>query len=362
MGSSERQAEVSSETVGSVDGNPVTRYSLENSTGMIVQILTYGGILQSIQVPDRAGNLANVALGFATLDDYLTKNRYFGCITGRFANRIANGRFTLDGKDYQLATNNGPNALHGGLKGFDKQIWSAASTRSGGPDVSLALSHRSPDGEEGYPGTLDVTVTYVLTAGNELQIHYSATTDAPTIVNLTNHCYFNLAGEGSGDIYRHRIRLNASGYLPTDETSIPLGEIAPVAGTPFDFRESTEIGARIRDGHEQIVAGRGYDHNYVLDRPSPDDGSLDLVARVEEPTSGRVMEVFTTEPGVQFYTGNYLDGAVAGAGGRTYRQGDGLALETQHFPDSPNRPEYPSTVIRPGQPFASTTAYAFSTI
>jgi len=346
---------------GDVEGEPVERYTLTNANGMEVAVLTYGGVIQSIRVPDRDGTMANVVLGFNTLDDYVARSPYFGAIVGRYANRIARGQFTLDGETCQLAINNGPNSLHGGEKGFDKQIWTA-SEGSATDGQSLVLSYTSPDGEGGYPGTLDVTVTYTLTGDNALRIDYHATTDKTTVLNLSNHSYFNLAGEGSGSVLDHELMLNASSFTPVDDTLIPTGEIAPVAGTPFDFTTAKPIGQDIRDGSsDQIVIGRGYDHNVVLDRPKGDDTSLVQVARVVEPTTGRVMEVETTEPGVQFYTGNFLDGTFAGSGGKVYRQGDGFCLETQHFPDSPNQPGFPSTELAPGEEFTSTTVYTFST-
>jgi aldose 1-epimerase len=353
---------ITSEPFGDVDGEAVERYTLTsaNANGMEVKILTYGGIVQSIRVPDRNGEMANVALGFDNLDDYVGSSPYFGCITGRYANRIARGVFSLEGRRWFLALNNGANHLHGGVKGFDKRVWAAEQVNDA-DGVGLALSRTSPDGEEGYPGALEVTVTYRLTADNELRIDYHATTDAPTVVNLTNHSYFNLAGEGSGSIYGHELQLTASNYTPTDEAAIPTGEIAPVAGTPFDFTQRRPIGERIRDASsEQIVFGRGYDHNFVLDRQNPDDTSLILAARAHEPESGRTMEIYTTEPGIQFYSGNFLDGTLVGPIGGVYRQGDGFALETQHYPDSPNQPAFPSTELRPGEEYASTTVYAFS--
>jgi aldose 1-epimerase len=358
-GSPTAEPGLTSEQFGEVEGEAVERYTLTNASGMEVNILTYGGIIQSIRVPDRDGQLANVVLGFATLDEYVAGNPYFGCITGRYANRIARGTFSLEGERYFLALNNGTNHLHGGEKGFDKYVWDAEDT-SGADGPTLTLRRTSPDGEEGYPGTLEVAVTYTLTDANEIHIDYEATTDAPTIVNLTNHSYFNLAGEGSGSIYDQELQINASRYTPTDATAIPTGELAEVAGTPMDFTQPTAIGSRIREGFEQIVLGRGYDHNYVLDRTSPDDTSMIVAARVEDPASGRVLEISTTEPGIQFYSGNFLDGTLVGTSGSVYRQGDGFALETQHFPDSPNQPDFPSTELRPGETYTSTTVYAFS--
>lgn len=340
------------------DGTVIDVYMLTNRLGMEVRVLTYGGILQSIRVPDRRGVLENVALGFDNLDDYVERNDpYFGTITGRYANRIAEGRFTLDGVEYQLAVNNPPNHLHGGEVGFDKQVWEVTDTFADRDGAGLTLRYVSPDGDEGYPGELTTDVTYTLTNKNEIVMRYVATTDAATVVNLTNHAYFNLAGEGSGSIEGHLLQLNASHYTPVDDTLIPTGESAAVAGTPFDFRQPTEIGARLRDSHEQLLFGLGYDHNFVLDRSG--DG-LEVAARLSDPASGRTLTVRTTEPGIQFYSGNFLDGTLVGTGGRTYRQSDGLALETQHFPDSPNKPEFPSTVLRPGEVYDTTTIYQFS--
>ena len=339
------------------DGTAVERYRLTNAGGMEVDVITYGGIVTAIRVPDRDGWPANVVLGLPTLEDYVAKNPYFGTITGRYANRIAGGRFTLEGKEYRLALNNGPNSLHGGKIGFDKRVWKASEAAA--PDgVALALSYLSPDGEEGYPGNLAVKVTYTLTDADELRLDYEATTDKATVVNLTSHSYFNLAGDGSGGVEDHELLLNAGAYTPVDATLIPTGAVEKVAGTPLDFTRPTPIGARLRDGHEQLVRGRGYDHNFVLDKPAP--GALSLAARVREPRSGRVLEVRTTEPGMQLYTGNFLDGTLVGGAGRMYRQGDGFCLETQHFPDSPNRPAFPSTVLRPGEIFRSTTVYRFT--
>jgi aldose 1-epimerase len=341
------------------DGTQVDRYVLTNDK-LRVGIITYGGILQTIETPDRRGHWSNVALGFDNLEDYVERSPYFGSITGRYANRIANGQFTLDGVSYQLPINNDPNSLHGGDIGFDKIVWEAEpfQTRS---SVGLRLTHVSPDGDQGYPGTLTVEVIYTITR-NDIRMDYRATTDAPTIVNLTNHAYWNLAGEGAGTIDDHRLEIKARNYTPVDATLIPTGEIAPVAGTPMDFRRSTAIGERNRDGSfEQLVIGLGYDHNWVLDRRDDTYTKLEQAARLVEPTSGRVLTVLTTEPGLQFYGGNFLDGTLIGTGGNMYRQGDGLALETQHYPDSPNQPDFPSTVLRPGEVYETTTIYRLST-
>jgi len=346
------------EPFGEAFDEPVQRFILANTSGLGITVLTYGGVIQSILVPDRDGRLVNVALGFSSIDDYVNLSPYFGCITGRYANRIANGQFTLEGETYQLAINDEPNTLHGGERGFDKRIW----TPSNVTDTSISLSYTSPDGEEGYPGTLDVTVTYTLTDDNAIQIDYEATTDATTVVNLTNHTYFNLNGDGVGSILDHELQLNASNYTPVDDTLIPTGEIASVEGTPFDFREPKPIGQDIRNyAYEQLALGRGYDHNFVIDRSSPDDHELIPIGRAKSPNTGIVLEVETTEPGVQLYTGNFLDGTFAGAAGQAYRQGDGFCLETQHFPDSPNKPDFPSTVLEPGDTYTSTTIYRFST-
>ncbi|MGK5680982.1 aldose epimerase family protein [Actinoplanes sp. URMC 104] len=343
-----------SESWGATSEGSVERHTLSNSSGVRVRILTYGGILQSIEVPGRDGEVANVVLGFSSLQEYVDNpGPYFGALIGRYANRIARGQFELDGAMWQVPVNNGPNSLHGGATGFDKRIWSAAPTADG-----LVLTHVSPDGDQGYPGTLTATVTYTLT-DDGLRLHYRATTDAPTVVNLTNHSYFNLAGEGSGSIYDHVLQLNAAAYTPVDATAIPTGEIAPVDGTPMDFRTPTPIGERIRAGEEQLLISGGYDHNWVLDDPG---AGLRLAARVVDPGSGRTLEVHTTEPGVQFYSGNFLDGTFAGTSGRAYRQGDGFALETQHFPDSPNRDTFPSTVLRPGETYESTTVLKFGLV
>jgi aldose 1-epimerase len=335
------------------DGTPVDLFVLTNAAGVKVKIMTYGGIVTELHVPDRDGKLVDVVLGYDDLKGYLEKNPYFGAIVGRVANRIAHGKFTLDGKEYTLAINNGPNALHGGRKGFDKKVWKAEPlSATNGP--ALRLTYTSPDGEEGYPGTLTTTVTYTLTDKNELRIDYTATTDQPTPVNLTNHSYFNLAGPASGDILGHELMLNAAEYTPVDDKLIPTGEIKPVSGTPLDFTVATAIGARI-----DLLKGEpgGYDHNFVL---RGEGKSLALAARVHEPKTGRVMEMETTEPGVQFYSGNFLDGTITGKGGVVYRKHQGFCLEAQHFPDSVNHPNFPSIILRPGKTYTQTTVYRFS--
>jgi aldose 1-epimerase len=344
-------------------GTAVDKYTLRNAHGMSVSVLTYGGIIQSLSVPDNRGHARNVTLGFANLagytsDAYVKSNPYFGAIIGRYGNRIGGAQFSLDGKTYALDKNNGPNSLHGGTKGFDKFVWNAEQI-PGSKTVGLRLSRTSPAGEGGYPGNLAVSVLFTLNNANQVRFAYTATTDAPTVVNLTNHSYWNLAGEGSGTIYDHRLKLNASRYTPIDDTLIPTGALDPVAGTPFDFRTFHAIGARIRGNDQQLVFGRGYDHNFVLNPKK--GGGMNLAARLRDPSSGRQLTITTTEPGIQFYSGNFLDGTLYGTSGRQYRQGDGLALETQHYPDSPNKPAFPSTRLDPGQTYRSTTVYAFST-
>jgi aldose 1-epimerase len=340
------------------DGVSVEEYTLSNDN-MEVRIITYGGVITSIRVPDQKGQLSNVVLGFERLEPYLTQSPYFGCITGRYANRIANAKFTLNGKEYKLSANDGTGLLHGGFKGFDKQIWKVKEITTDA-QVGIELSYLSPDGEEGFPGNLDTTVTYTLNAQNELNIAYQATTDKVTVLTLTNHSYFNLAGEGSGAIFDHELMLNADHYTPVNSVAIPTGEIAKVEGTPFDFRKAQRIGERIRSGHQQMVYGRGYDHNWVLNRANPKDGEMMLAAKVLEPKSGRTLEVLTTEPAIQFYSGNFITGTLVGPSGNTYRQGDGLCLETQHYPDSPNQPTFPSTVLNPGETYDTTTVFRFS--
>jgi aldose 1-epimerase len=337
------------------DGQAVDVYTLANDAGMRVGILTFGGIIATLEAPDRQGRLANVVLGLDSLSGYAHRSPHFGAIAGRYANRIARGRFTIDGVEYRLETNNGPNALHGGRKGFDKVVWQAAS----GAGESVVLSYLSRDGEEGYPGNLAVEMTYSLGATAELRMDYTATTDRPTIVNLTNHSYFNLSGEGSSDILDHVVSIEADHFTPTDASQIPTGEIRAVRGTPFDFTRLRPIGERIRAADEQIVFGHGYDHNWVLRRRAAD--GLLPAARAVDPKSGRVLDVLTDAPGLQFYTGNGLNGALVGPSGRAYRQSDGFCFETQQFPDAPNHPGFPSAVLRPGERLRSTTVFRFST-
>ncbi len=340
------------------DGKPIEVFTLTNANGIELKAITYGAIITSLKVPDRAGRVADVVLGFDSPDGYLKTPPppYFGALIGRYGNRIAKGKFTLDGHTYTLATNNGPNHLHGGNIGFDKVMWSAEPRQAAGA-ASVVFTRTSPDGEEGYPGALAVRVTYTLTDKNELIVDYHATTDKATPVNLTQHSYFNLAGDGSGDILGHELTLNADRYTPVDDTLIPTGELAPVSGTPFDFRKATAIGARIGQDNAQLKNGKGYDHNWVLNRTG---AGLQLAARLKDPASGRTMEIRTTEPGVQFYSGNFLDGSITGKGGHVYKFRNGLCLETQHFPDSPNHSNFPSTILRPGQNHDSKTVFAFS--
>ncbi|MGH7671123.1 MAG: aldose epimerase family protein [Gemmatimonadaceae bacterium] len=337
------------------NGDSVHVFTLSNVNGVVVRVLDYGGIIQSIRTPDRNGKVADIVLGFDTLAKYVKDSPYFGAIVGRFANRIARGKFALDGKPYTLAINNGVNALHGGLVGFDKVVWNAEALTDPS-SVGLLLTHTSPDGDQGYPGTLKVRVTYALNNRNELVIGYEATTDKPTIVNLTNHSYFNLAGAGTGDVLKHIVTIYADSITPIDSTMIPTGKLAAVAGTPFDFRVPTTIGLHIDDDNQQIKFAGGYDQNFVLNRK--DTTSIVHAARVVEPTTGRTLDVYTTEPGIQFYTGNFLDGSFAGIGG-VYKNRYGFTLETQHYPDSPNHPNFPSVVLRPGQNFHSETVLRF---
>jgi aldose 1-epimerase len=342
---------------GTVDGKDVFLYTLRNSNGMEARIMTYGGIVTVLTAPDAKGVFRDVVLGFDSLASYVKDTPYLGCIAGRYANRIARGRFTLDGKEYALAVNNPPNHLHGGVRGFDKVLWTADDAAST-PGRSLVLTYVSKDGEEGYPGALSVRVVYTVTDSNDFRIEYQATTDRATVLNLTQHSYFNLAGPGDGDILGHEVMIAARRFTPVDSNLIPTGELRPLAGSPLDFFTPTAIGTRINAVDEQLRFGIGYDHNYVLDKPA---GTLGLAARVTEPVSGRVMEVFTTEPGVQFYTGNFLDGHHIGKGAKPYKHRYGFCLETQHFPNSPNTPSFPSTVLRPGEKYSSTTLYHFGT-
>ena len=335
-------------------GETVELYTLKNAKGVEADISTYGGVLVSLKVPDHAGALGDIVLGFDDFQGYLIPPPYFGAIVGRYGNRIAHARFTLDGVEYALGKNDGDNSLHGGKRGFDKVLWTAKNVTG----QSLELAYLSKDGEEGYPGNLSVTVTYTLTDNNELKIDYSATTDKDTVLNLTNHSYFNLAGQGEGDILGHELILNADRYTPVDKGLIPTGELRSVAGTPFDFRQPHAIGERIGSSDEQIALGGGYDHNFILNRTG--DG-LSLAARVTEAKSGRALEVFTTEPAIQFYTGNFLDGTIRGKGGKVYGRRSAFCLETQHYPDSPNQPSFPSTVLKPGAVYRTTTVYRFST-
>ncbi len=340
---------------GSHDGRPITLYTLTNSHGMEVRAMNYGGIIVSIRVPDRKGQLADVVLGHDDLKGYEPNPPYIGAIIGRYANRIANGTFTLDGKTYTLPKNDGPNTLHGGInKTFDRVVWDGEPQGK----MGVAFSYVSHDGDDGFPGNVKVKVTYTLTDGNAILIDYEATADKATPINLTQHSYFNLAGEGSGDVLNHEVMINADRFTPVDKGLIPTGELRPVKGTPFDLTKPTRIGAHIDDNYEQLTLGWGYDHNFVIN-PKPDQNGLKLAARVHEPTSGRTLEVWTTQPGVQFYTGNHLDGSVTGKQGHVYKKRDAFCLETQHYPDSPNHPEFPNTILKPGETFHQKTVFKF---
>ena len=347
-------AHISSSDLGSVHGQPVQRWSLRE--GLIeVSVLTYGALIQSLLVPDRHGAVADVVLGFADLDDYVGEHPYFGATIGRYANRIDRGRFLLDGTQFQLPVNNGPNCLHGGTRGFDRRVWQATDVSEAG-SIGVRLELVSPDGDNGFPGTLSTSVTMSL-RDTTLRLAYEATTDAPTAVNLTNHSYFNLAGAGSGTVENHELEIVARRYLPVTSDVIPTGELADVTGTPFDFTSPQPLGRRLRDGNEQLVRGQGYDHCFVLDRLA--NQSISRAARVHDPASGRVLEVWTDQPGVQLYTGNQLAATLVGKQHRIYRQADAVCLETQHFPDSVNQPTFPSTVLRPDERFTSTTELRF---
>ena len=334
------------------DGQAVDVATMTNGKGIEAKVITYGGIIISLKAPDREGKPGDIVLGFDNLDGYLRGHPYFGAIIGRYGNRIGAGKFVLDGVEYKLAVNNGPNHLHGGIKGFDKVMWKIERAQAKGDEAILKLSYLSKDGEEGYPGNLRCTVTYTLTADNELKMRYEATTDKATVLNLTNHSYWNLAGQGSGDILGHELMLNADRYTPVDEGLIPTGELKSVKDSPMDFTKSMTIGSRIK----QVDIG-GYDHNFVLNGKG---GKMQLCATVYEPTSGRVMEIQTTQPGVQFYTGNFLDGTLTGKDGKVYKKHYAFCLETQHFPDSPNKPNFPSVVLRPGEKYDTTTVHKFS--
>ncbi|MBN1652351.1 MAG: galactose mutarotase [Deltaproteobacteria bacterium] len=338
------------------DGQSAELFSLRNSKGVEANIMTYGGIIVSLKVPDKNGEMSDVVLGYDNLDGYVKNNSpYFGCLIGRYGNRIGGAKFTLEGKSYTLAANNGPNSLHGGLKGFDKVLWKAKPLSG----AALELSYLSKDGEEGFPGNLSVTAVYTLTEDNAIRLDFTATTDKTTVVNLTQHSYFNLRGQGDGDILGHEVYINADKTTPVDKELITTGEYASVQGTPFDFSEPTAIGARIDDPDTVLQYGPGYDHNWVINQEKP--GELTLHARVYESTSGRVLEVLSTEPGLQFYAGNFLDGSITGKAGKVYQRRSGFAMEPQHYPDSPNKPEFPSVTLRPGETYKNTIIYKFST-
>ncbi len=355
--SSQQKPKVTKSAYGTTqDGRAVDLYTLTNSHGVEVKAITFGGIITSLQVPDKNGKMADVVLGFDKLGPYEENKPYFGAIIGRYGNRIANGEFKLDGKTYQLPKNDGPNTLHGGTKGFNKVLWKAEPFEKK-DSAGVIFTYTSPDGDQGFPGNLKTKVTYTLNNNNELTFDYEATTDKATAVNLTQHSYFNLDGEGNGDILDHVLTLNADNFTPVDKTLIPTGKIEPVKGTPLDFTKPTEIGARINNDYEQLKLAGGYDHNFVLNGKM---GTMHVAARVKDPKSGRVLEISTTEPGVQFYSGNFLDGTLTGKSGQKYQKHAGLALETQHYPDSPNKPNFPSTILRPGKTYHSRTTLKFS--
>lgn len=340
------------------NGTAVTQYTMTNSHGLSVKFIDLGGCITAIDTPNRHGHMGDIVLGYHNLKGYDSDNTFFGAIIGRYANRIAKGTFKLDGKTYHLPINNGVNSLHGGTTGFNLQMWKVVPKQvSNG--VAAVLSYTSPNGQDGYPGTLKIQVTYTLTDSNHLRIDYKATTDRATVVNFTNHSYFNLAGNGSGSALNQLVEINADKYTPTDPTQIPTGQILPVAGTPMDFRKLTPIDSRIHEPYRQLVLAHGYDHNWVLNKPHP--GALTFAAEAYSPKSGRILKVYTTQPGIQFYTGNYLNGTVVGSSDTVYRQGAGYTFETQHYPDAPNHPNFPSTVLKPGQTFHSTTILEFST-
>jgi len=357
---SSNEIQVECHPFGEFEGTPVERFVLTNAGGTKAAIISFGAIIQELWIPDRQGTFANIVLGFTGIDGYIGKNPHVGSVLGRFANRIRNASFTLDGTTHQITPNKAPHSSHGGALPFDRHVWNAEIDETDGVP-GITLTHVSPDGDEGYPGELTAEVTYSLTPRSELMLSYRATTTKPTVVNLTNHSYFNLAGEGSGSIEDHLLELAADSFLPNDEDQIPTGEIASVAGTSLDFTRPRRVGDALRDGsNEQIKIGRGIDQTFVVVRPSPDDTTLIQAARIVEPVSGRVMTTSTTEPGLQVYTSNSLDGSLAGFSGELYRQGDAICFETQHFPNSPNEPSFPTTVLRPGEELRSTTIYAFS--
>jgi aldose 1-epimerase len=358
LASGEAKSNMKKQSFGKTsDGRPVDLYTLSNKMGMEVTITNFGGIVVSLKAPDRTGKFEDVVLGYDSIDGYLTNKAFFGALIGRYGNRIAHGKFMLNDKTYSLPKNDGDNTLHGGLEGFNKRLWTAKDV-SGSKGPALELTYLSPDGEEGFPGNLKVKVVYTLNDQNELTIAYSATTDKDTVVNLTNHSYFNLAGQGNGDVLAHELMIKGDAITAVDDTLIPTGELRPVKGTPFDFTHATAIGARINQDDPQLKVGKGYDHNWVLN----DHGSRTpaLVAEAFEPKSGRVLQVLSTEPGVQFYSGNFLDGTITGKGGKAYNRRFGFCLETQHFPDSPNHPKFPSTMLKPGQTYSTTTIFKFS--
>jgi len=338
------------------DGASVEIYTLRNRNGCEARIMTYGGIVQSLTMPDRNGKLDDIVLGYDTVDAYIAKTPYFGALIGRYGNRIGGAKFTLEGKTYTLPQNDHGNTLHGGVKGFDKVVWKVVKADVGPKGPRLELNYLSKDGEEGFPGDLNVMAVYTLTDNNELRLDFTANTDKPTVCNLTHHSYFNLRGQGNGDILGHEVYINSDKTTPVDSGLIPTGELAPVAGTPFDFRKPTTIGARIKDPDTVLQYGPGYDHNWVINKPP---GKLGLMARVYEPTSGRVMEVLSTEPGLQFYAGNFLDGTIKGKGGAVYQRRTGFCMEPQHYPDSPNKTQFPSTELKPGETCHNTIIYKF---
>lgn len=354
----EKKMSIEKEPYGEADGKQVMLYTLTNSNGLVAKITNYGGIMTELWVPDKNGELGDIVLGYDTLDEYVKDNPYFGALIGRYGNRIGKGKFTLEGVEYTLAINNPPNHLHGGLKGFDKVVWDAKEIKADN-GVGLELTYLSKDMEEGYPGNLKIKVIYILTNDNEFTVEYEATTDKTTVANLTQHNYYNLGGHNSGTILEHELMLNADSFTPTDEGLIPTGEIRSVEGTSMDFRKATAIGARIDADYEPLKFGGGYDHNWVLKKDKA--GELSLAARVYEPNSGRVMEIRTTEPAIQFYSGNFLDGSNVGKGSVAYEHRTGFCLETQHYPDSPNKPEFPSVVLKPGETYTHKTVHKFYT-